>query len=107
MALFDHSVSGILCFGATVISTRPTNGASSYQVSKWPIGIILYRGNESPMRTSPVARLGIVQVEKGERDMRVAVTERGPTSHATLFRTPPPSLKVEWQGGVRNPLGNR
>jgi hypothetical protein len=27
------------------------------------------------------------------------MTGGGPTSHATLFQTPPPPLKAEWQGG--------
>jgi hypothetical protein len=52
------------------------------------------------MGTSPVARLGVIQVVRGKHDTVDVTTRRGPTSHVTLFRTPPPpSLKEEWQGG--------
>jgi hypothetical protein len=33
--------------------------------------------------------------------MVVDMTGGVPTSHATLFQTPPPPLKAEWQGGSR------
>jgi hypothetical protein len=56
------------------------------------------------MRTSPVARLGVIQVARGKRDTVVVMTGRGPTSHATLFRTPPPPVKGRMARGVRNPL---
>jgi hypothetical protein len=103
----------ISCLGATVLSKRSTlqppnpDRASDrpmrlnpYRFSNWPIGTNLNRSREPPMRTSPVARLGVIQVARGKRDTVVVMTGRGPTSHATLFRDPPPPpLKAEWQGG--------
>jgi hypothetical protein len=52
------------------------------------------------MGTSPVARLGVIQVARGRRDTVVALTGGAPL-HTPHYSgpPPPPSLKVEWQGG--------
>ena len=72
---------------------------NSHGVNEWPTEINLNGGREQQMRTSPVTRLGVIQVARGKRDTVVILIGRGPTSHATLFQTPPLSLKVEWKGG--------
>jgi hypothetical protein len=79
-------------------SDRPM-GSNPYRVSKWPIGTNPNRTREQPMRNGPVARLSGIQVEERETRHGSRHDRRGPTSHATLFRTPPPPLKAEWQGG--------
>jgi hypothetical protein len=89
--------------GATVMSNRSTlqppnpdrasdrpMGTNPYRVSKWPIGTNPNRGREQPMRTGPVARLSGIQVAERETRHGSRHDRRGPTSHATLFRTPPP-----------------
>jgi hypothetical protein len=53
------------------------------------------------MRNGPVARLSGTQVAERETRHGGRHDRRGPTSHATLFWTPPPPLKAEWQGGSR------
>jgi hypothetical protein len=93
----------ISCLDATVMSKRSTlqslkldrasyrpMGTNPYKVSKWPIGTSLNRGRELPVTTGPVAWLSGIQVAKRETRHGSRHENRGdPTSHATLFRTPP------------------
>jgi hypothetical protein len=52
------------------------------------------------MRNGPVARLSGIQVAERECDTTVDMTGGGPTSHATLFRTPP--IKGRMERGLQN-----
>jgi hypothetical protein len=114
MVQVERNVFGISRFGATVISTRSTLqpskparanvrpiGMDSHGVSGWPIGINLIGVENPPMGTSPVARLGVIQVARGKHDTVVVMTGGAPlhTPHYSGPPPPPPSLKVEWQGG--------
>jgi hypothetical protein len=64
-------------------------GTNPYRVSKWPIGTNLNRGREPPVGNGPIAWLGGTQVAEREMQHGGRHDRRGPTSHATLFRTPP------------------
>jgi hypothetical protein len=55
---------------------------------------------ENPPRgTSPIARLGVIQVARGRRDTVVALTGGAPLHTPHYSGPPPPPLKAEWQGG--------
>jgi hypothetical protein len=82
---------GISRLGATGMSNHSTLQPSNPdRASEWPMGTDPNRAREPPMRTGPVARLSGVQVAERECDTVVNMTGGGPTSHTTLFRTPPP-----------------
>jgi hypothetical protein len=74
------------------------------RASDRPMGTNPNRAREQPMRNGPVARLGGIHV--AERDTRHGSRHDrrgGPTSHATLFRTPPPPpIKGRMARGLRN-----
>jgi hypothetical protein len=95
-----RSVFGISCLGAIVMSNRLTlQPPNPDRASDRSIGTNPYRVSKWPMRTGPVAWVSGVQVAEGNCDTVVNKTGGGPISHATLFQTPPPSLKAEWPGG--------
>jgi hypothetical protein len=95
----------ISCLGATGVSNRSTlQPPNPDRASDLPIGMNPNRAREQPMRTGPVARLSGVQVAEGEMRHGSRQDRRGgPTSHATLFQTPPPPpIKGRMARGVWN-----
>ena len=77
----------------------------SHGVSGWPIGINLIEDRESTNGNKP--RRAFEFNTGGEREMRHGghPDRGGPTSHATLFQTPP-LIKGRIARGLRNALGS-